>query len=316
MKHGGLADVAASAAKVPDADYLSRFGGIARLYGAAALERLHSAHVCIIGIGGVGSWVVEALARTGVGALTLVDADDVCVTNINRQLPALSDTVGRPKVAVMAERVRLISPACRVAPVAEFYTKTSGAELLAQRFDFVVDCVDRMSTKSHIISECRARGLHVLTCGSAGGRRDPSLVRATDLGLAGQDELLRQVRKKLRREHGWPMGTHGSPTPMGVPCVFTSDGHARLPDADGRAVRLHERKARLSAPRRHLRHRARERRKPAHGLRERLRRSDVHHGSVRVCRGVGGCENTGVRCAKVVCPQSEVNWRAMSADLR
>jgi len=176
-----------------------------------------------VGIGGVGSWGVEALARTGIGALTIVDADDVCVTNINRQLPAQTDTVGRPKVSVMADRVRQISPSCRIEPRAEFYTKANSDELLEQPFDFVVDCVDRMSIKTHLIHECRARGLRVLTCGSAGGRRDPALVRASDLGLAGNDELLRQVRRKLRREYGWPEGSAGIATPMGVTCVFTSE---------------------------------------------------------------------------------------------
>ncbi len=206
-----------------DADYVARFGGIGRLFGKAAMERLHAAHVCVVGIGGVGSWVVEALARTGIGALTIVDADDVCVTNINRQLPALTDTVGRPKVSVMAERVRAISPSCRIEAIPEFYTKANAAELLSPPFDFVVDCVDRMSIKAHLIHESHARGLRVLTCGSAGGRRDPSQIRASDLGRTGNDELLRQVRRQLRREHGWPAGTSTVGSPMGIPCVFTSE---------------------------------------------------------------------------------------------
>ena len=134
-----------------DADYAARFGGIGRLFGTAAMDRLRTVHVCVIGIGGVGSWVVEALARTGIGALTIVDADDVCVTNINRQLPALTDTVGRPKVNVMAERVRLVSPSCRIEARTEFYTKANAAGMLAEPFDFVVDCVDRMSIKAHLI---------------------------------------------------------------------------------------------------------------------------------------------------------------------
>jgi tRNA A37 threonylcarbamoyladenosine dehydratase len=216
----------------PDADYVARFGGIGRLFGTAALPRLRAAHVCVIGIGGVGSWVVEALARTAIGALTIVDADDVCVTNVNRQLPALTDTVGRPKVSVMAERVRLISPSCRIEAVPEFYTKANAAELLAVPFDFVVDCVDRMSIKAHLIHECRERGLRILTCGSAGGRRDPSQIRASDLGRTGNDELLRQVRRQLRREHGWPAGTGTIGSPMGVPCVFTSEKPV-YPRADG-----------------------------------------------------------------------------------
>ena len=215
-----------------DADYVARFGGIGRLFGNAAMERLHAAHVCVVGIGGVGSWVVEALARTGIGALTIVDADDVCVTNITRQLPALSDTVGRPKVSVMAERVRQITPSCCIGERAEFYTKANAGELLAQPFDFVVDCVDRMSIKAHLIHESRRHGRRILTCGSAGGRRDPSRVEASDLGIAGNDELLRQVRRQLRREYGWPVGRGGRPLAMDVPCVFTSEKPV-YPRADG-----------------------------------------------------------------------------------
>ena len=229
-----ILNAAVSGTTALDADYVARFGGIGRLFGAAAMERLHAAHVCVVGIGGVGSWVVEALARTGIGALTIVDADDVCVTNINRQLPALTDTVGRPKVSVMAERVRQISPSCRVEERAEFYTKANSDELLGQPFDFVVDCVDRMSIKAHLIHECHARGLRVLTCGSAGGRRDPSQVQASDLGMAGNDELLRQVRRHLRREHGWPAGRGGLAKPMACrvssrrncPSIRTPTAHA------------------------------------------------------------------------------------------
>jgi tRNA threonylcarbamoyladenosine dehydratase len=214
------------------ADYLSRFSGIGRLYGADALPRMHAAHVCIIGVGGVGSWIVEALVRSGIGTVTLIDADDVCITNVNRQLPALDGEVGRPKVTVLAERMARISPECRINTVQDFYTKTNATELLAKQFDFVVDAVDRMGTKAHIIHTCRTRNLPVLTCGAAGGRREPSLIRATDLGLAGQDELLRQVRRKLRREYGWEHGTQASATAMGVPCVFSPEKPI-FPWADG-----------------------------------------------------------------------------------
>src|SRR3954451_6561708 len=119
--------------------YAQRFGGVGRLVGRAGLERLRTARVCVIGVGGVGSWTVEGLARSGIGALTLVDLDDVCVTNVNRQLPALDGAIGRPKVAVLAERVRLINPNCRVEIVTEFFTESSAARLLTPRFDFVVD---------------------------------------------------------------------------------------------------------------------------------------------------------------------------------
>ena len=128
-------------------DFAQRFGGIARLYGTGGLDRLRAAHVCVIGVGGVGSWSVEALARSGIGALTLIDLDDVCITNVNRQLPALDGQIGRPKIDVLAERVRLINPACRVERVAEFFTAASAARLLEPRYDFVIDATDKLTNK-------------------------------------------------------------------------------------------------------------------------------------------------------------------------
>lgn len=215
-----------------EADYTERFGGMGRLFGAAALERLRAAHVAVVGVGGVGSWTVEALARSGVGALTLIDMDDICVTNTNRQLPALSGTVGLPKVRVLAERVRAIHPGCRVTEAVEFLTESTAERLLAAEYDFVVDAVDRMSIKALILEVCRRRGLAVITSGSAGGKRDGTQARVTDLGLAGSDPLLQQVRRKLRRDHGWPSSADGRAVLMGVPCVFSPEKPV-FPQADG-----------------------------------------------------------------------------------
>lgn len=211
-----------NAARGLPADYLDRFSGVGRLFGRAALDRLHAAHVCVVGVGGVGSWTVEGLARSGVAALTLVDLDDVCVTNVNRQLPALDGQIGRPKVSVLAERVRLINPHCRVQAMHEFFTAASAERLLATRFDFLVDAVDRMSHKALIIAGCRDRGIPVLTVGAAGGRRDPTQIRTGDIGEAS-DELLRQVRKKLRRDHGFAAGAHKGITRVGVSCVWSTE---------------------------------------------------------------------------------------------
>jgi tRNA threonylcarbamoyladenosine dehydratase len=210
-------------------DYLARFGALGRLHGAAALPRLASAHVAVVGVGGVGSWVVEGLARSGVGALTLVDLDDVCVTNTNRQSHALAGTVGRPKVAVLAERVAAIHPACRVATAGEFFTAESADRLLATRFDWLVDAIDGISNKALLLARCVARGQPVLTAGGAGGRRDPTRIRIGDLGEAQGDDLLRLVRRKLRRDHGFARGEGNI---YGIPCVYSNEAPV-YPWADG-----------------------------------------------------------------------------------
>ena len=201
-------------------DFAQRFGGIARLYGARGLERLRAAHVCIIGVGGVGSWTVEALVRSGIGALTLIDLDDVCITNINRQLPALDGQIGRPKIVVLAERAHLIHPGCRITCVSEFFTGETAARLLAPRYDFVIDATDKLTNKCLIITGCRERGIPVLTMGGAGGKRDCTKVRVADLSHTEHDELLRQVRRKLRRDMGFPRG-HAEA--FGIPCVYSPE---------------------------------------------------------------------------------------------
>jgi tRNA A37 threonylcarbamoyladenosine dehydratase len=216
----------------PSAGYLDRFGGVGRLVGREGLERLRRAHVCVVGVGGVGSWAVEGLARSGVGALTLVDLDDVCVTNVNRQLPALDGQIGRPKGVVLAERVRLINPECRVEAALEFFTPGSAERLLRGPFDFVIDAIDRMTPKALLISGAVERGWPVLTVGAAGGRCDPAQVRTGDLGDASNDELLRQVRKKLRRDHGFAPGEQRGRMNFGVRCVWSEEKPV-FPWADG-----------------------------------------------------------------------------------
>lgn len=210
-------------------DYAQRFGGIGRLYGRSAMDRLRKAHVCVIGVGGVGSWAVEALVRSGVGRLSMIDMDDVCVTNTNRQLPAMSDTVGRPKVSVLAERMQLINPGCELNAVTEFLTADNSDRLLSGLYNFVIDAVDRASIKALIIGRCRDAGIPVLTVGGAGGRRDGSAVRCGDLARSGGDDLLRLVRRFLRREHGFPSGEG---EPFNVPCVYSAEPQV-YPWADG-----------------------------------------------------------------------------------
>ncbi len=217
-------------------DFDFRFGGIARLYGTAALSRFRAAHVMVVGIGGVGSWVVEALARSGIGRLTLVDLDEVCVSNINRQLHALDSTVGRSKVEVMVERVRTISPEARVEGRVEFFTADTASRLLGletdsiskDRPDFVVDAIDAMSNKVRLIALCQGAGIPLVVCGGAGGRRDPTAVRVADLATVTHDRLLSEVRKRLRREHGFSRTSKK----LRVECVHSAEAPV-FPDRDG-----------------------------------------------------------------------------------
>jgi tRNA threonylcarbamoyladenosine dehydratase len=209
-------------------DFDFRFGGIARLFGAEALARLRAAHVCVVGIGGVGSWAVEALARSGVGRLTLVDLDEVCVSNVNRQLHALNSEVGRAKVKVMAERVRNISPECDARPALQFFTAETAGALLAPRYDFVVDAIDSLANKCLLIAHCRAADIPIVTCGGAGGRRDPTRVQVADLALTSHDRLLQKVRETLRKDFDFPRGEKK----FGVPAVFSAEPPV-FPDRDG-----------------------------------------------------------------------------------
>lgn len=215
-----------------DAAYQDRFGGVGRLLGAQALSRLQQAHIAIVGVGGVGSWTVEALARSGVGALTLIDLDDVCITNTNRQLPALAHTVGRPKVEVLAERVRQINPACQVTALTEFFSTSTADRILASPFACVVDAIDVLANKCLLISAARARGLPIVTLGGAGGKRDATQITVGDLGDAFGDEMLRQVRKKLRRDHGFAPGEARGKVRFGVRCIWSSE-QRMYPRADG-----------------------------------------------------------------------------------
>lgn len=199
--------------------YEKRFGGVGRLFGGAALEGLRRSHVCVIGLGGVGSWVVEALVRSGIGQLTLVDLDDVCISNVNRQLHALDGELGQPKVDVMARRAKAINPDCTVHARHSFLLKSNAAQILGTPFDAVVDAIDSPSLKGLLIASCKERGLPVVTVGGAGGRQDPTAVEVSDLAFSSGDRLLQQVRRKLRRSYGFPRGDQA----FGVECVFSRE---------------------------------------------------------------------------------------------
>lgn len=205
-----------------------RFGGIARLFGVVGLNRLREAHVCVVGLGGVGSWAVEALARSAVGKLTLVDLDDICASNVNRQLHALDGEIGKPKVAVMAGRVLAINPRCAVHPVIKYFTASTAEEILAPQFDYVLDAIDSIAHKCVLIAACRDRALPLITTGAGGGRRTAEAVRVADLSRASHDRLLQRVRKFLRKDFAFPRGE----LPFGLPAVFIPESPF-FPRADG-----------------------------------------------------------------------------------
>ena len=214
--------------KTQTPDYDLRFGGIGRLYGTAAMRRLQGAKVAVVGIGGVGSWTAEGLARSGVGEIHLIDLDDVCQTNTNRQLHALVDTVGSLKVDAMGDRIGAINPQCRVRPVVDFFTQTSASKLITADLDFVVDAIDGFRNKCLLIMRCAEVGVPLVVCGGAGGRRDPSRIRVEDLARTVGDRLLHRVRKQLRQKNGYPRGGRK----FGVPTVF-SDEPPIFPTSDG-----------------------------------------------------------------------------------
>jgi tRNA A37 threonylcarbamoyladenosine dehydratase len=182
-----------------------RFGGIGRLYGAAALARFRAAHVCVIGVGGVGSWAVEALARSAIGRLTLIDLDNVAESNINRQIQALSGTIGQAKIAALAERIAQINPHCQVRQVEDFIGADNLDEMLgAHDYDYVIDAIDNVRAKAALLAYCRAKAIPVITIGSAGGQVDPTQIAVRDLSKTEQEPLLKMVRKRLRNEYGFP----------------------------------------------------------------------------------------------------------------
>ena len=198
-------------------DYERRFGGMARLYGADGAARLRAAHVVVIGIGGVGSWAAEALARSGVERLTLVDLDHVAESNINRQVHALDATLGQAKVLAMKQRIGAINAACVVDCIEEFVTPDNAATLLPP-CDAVIDAIDQVRAKAALIAHCRRAGIALVTTGGAGGRSDPVQLRVDDLARTIQDPLASKVRATLRREYGFPRDTKKR---FGVDCVYS-----------------------------------------------------------------------------------------------
>lgn len=210
-------------------DFDSRFGGIVRVYGIKGMDQIRKARVLVIGIGGVGSWVAEALARTGIGHMTLVDLDDVCVTNINRQVHALNGTVGKFKVDVMKDRVNLINPFCEVDTKQCFFSPKNLEVIFDKQYDFVVDACDDFTNKCHLIDYCRKNNIKTVVMGGAGGKTDPLQIKISDMATSSNDRLLARLRKKLRQDFAFPRENEGD---FGVWSVWSHE-RAVYPTADG-----------------------------------------------------------------------------------
>lgn len=203
-----------------EADINRRFGGVGRLYGAEAVERFRQAHVCVIGIGGVGSWAAEALARSAIGRITLIDLDHVAESNANRQIHALGDEFGKAKVAAMAERIRAINPSCEVVGIEEFVDLDNLDAMLGAGYDYIVDAIDQTRIKAAIIAWCRSHAVDLVTTGSAGGQVDPARIKVADLARTIQDPLASRVRALLRKNYNFPRDLKKK---FGVECVFSDE---------------------------------------------------------------------------------------------
>lgn len=203
-----------------ETDYVlhRRFDRMARLVGDPLMEKLFRTHVMLIGLGGVGSWAAESLARSGVGRLTLIDFDDICITNANRQLHALQGLVGRKKSEVMAERLRKINPQARVEALPMFYNEESAEQILGLQPDYIVDAIDNMTAKCHLLATARARGLKIITSAGSAAKVDPLKVQLVDLAQTTVDPMAAQVRKILRQKYDFPEEKH-----FGIPCVFSTE---------------------------------------------------------------------------------------------
>jgi tRNA A37 threonylcarbamoyladenosine dehydratase len=212
-----------------DIDFARRFGGIGRLYGERALERFKTAHVCVIGVGGVGSWIVEALARSAVGHLTLVDLDNVAESNINRQIQALTATIGQPKIEALRDRIAQINPFCKVTLVEDFIEPDNIVQMIdGKGFDYVVDAIDSVKAKAALIAYCREHALPMITSGGAGGQIDPTRIEVRDLGRTEQEPLLKKVRKLLRAQYGF---SRGEKQKYGIDAVFSMEP-LRYPESE------------------------------------------------------------------------------------
>ena len=207
-----------------EVDVERRFGGVSRLYGNAGLIKLQAAHIVVVGIGGVGSWAAEALARNAVGTITLVDLDNIAESNVNRQIHALEDNFGKAKIVAMAERIRAINPACVVREIEDFVTVNNASKMLDFHFDVLVDCIDDAPAKAVLAAMCKNVKSPIIMSGSAGGRLDPTKIKVADLSIVTNDKLLAKVRNLLRRDYQFPRASQAKKSAkFNVLCVYSDE---------------------------------------------------------------------------------------------
>lgn len=210
-------------------NYERRFGGVERLYGQKALQKFKQSHIVVIGIGGVGSWVVEALARNAIGKITMIDMDIVAESNINRQLPALSSTIGCDKTEVMAKRVHDINAECEVNIIDDFITQDNIQDLIKVDANYIIDCIDSSRIKAALIAWSKQKKIKIVTLGGAGGQIDPTLIKISDLSRTEYDPLLSKTRKLLRQNYNFSSNTKRR---FSIPCVYSTE-HLNYPSFDG-----------------------------------------------------------------------------------
>lgn len=214
----------------PNSDAFNlRFGGITRLYGIVGAKVILNSHVMVIGLGGVGSWAAESLARSGIGNITLVDLDDICITNTNRQIQATTETFGQSKAVVLKNRILSINPQCRVQIIEDFFTNNTAESILENaplKIDFVIDAIDSLYNKSLLVSKCLEKNIPLIITGGAAGKTDPTKILIQDLGDSSNDSLLFRMRKQLRREFNFPSGAKFSAAKrqkFNVFCVYSPE---------------------------------------------------------------------------------------------
>ncbi|MGV6850923.1 MAG: tRNA threonylcarbamoyladenosine dehydratase [bacterium] len=210
-----------------------RFAGIARLYGQQAFNKFQAAHVCVVGIGGVGSWAVEALARSAIGEITMIDLDDICVSNTNRQIHALEGQYGKNKCKAMEQRIKAINPAVKVNNINAFVTSSNVNTISDWKFDCVIDAIDDLPAKAALLHHLKRNKVKVVSVGAAGGRQDPMQITMADLAQTEVDSFLSLLRKRLRREYGFSKNPKRR---FSIPCVYSTEA-PWFPDCDGKVSR-------------------------------------------------------------------------------